>query len=562
MLAEIYVENFALIEALRIEFCEHLNIISGETGAGKSLLTDAVGLLMGGRGEKEQIRTGAKKTLVEAVFHGPFFGGIEKLLEKDELKDGTIVVSREIYTSGKNICRLNRRQIPLSFLKDITAHLLIIHNQFAHIGLMKEPHQLELLDRYGGERMDEKKKQMETAYQSWRKAKHDLSALEAEMEKQAQEFDFLRFQQNELSEAALRAGEREELERELSILENSQTIYEAGMEAYEALYGAENGNARDMVYHALVAVERILPYDQSLTLAKESLNDIYYNLEDIAETMRRYGEDLERDPRHMEEVEERIARIKTLEKKYRRNTDGLLTLLDEINARLERFENIDNLLATVKEDEKQASLAAIEKAAILSETRKDASRSLAADILGQLRELLLPDAKFEASIVPNALGPNGADQVEFMISLNPGEELKPLKKVASGGEMSRIILGMQVILAGLGQVGTMVFDEIDSGLGGKAAAKVGEKLQALGNGVQVIAVTHSPLVAAVADRHFYIEKTVAGGKTTINLSRLTGKAVKQEIARMITGDSESDITLNQAEALLRAKAERGVPNDG
>ncbi len=562
MLAEIYVENFALIEALRIEFCENLNIISGETGAGKSLLTDAVGLLMGGRGEKEQIRAGAKKTLVEAVFHGPFFGGIEKLLEKDDLEDGIIIVSREIQTSGKNICRLNRRQIPLSFLKDITAHLLILHNQFAHIGLMKEQHQLELLDRYGGERLDGKKKQMETAYQSWRKAKHDLSALEAEREKQAQEFDFLRFQQNELSEAALRTGEREELERELSILENSQTIYEAGMEAYDALYGADNGNARDMVYRALAAVERILPYDQSLALAKESLNDIYYNLEDIAETMRRYGEDLERDPRHMEEVEERLARIKTLEKKYRRNTDELLTLLDEIKARLERFENIDNLLATVKEDEKQASLVAIEKAAILSETRKDASRSLAADILGQLRELLLPDAKFEASIAPNALGPNGADQVEFMISLNPGEELKPLKKVASGGEMSRIILGMQVILAELGQVGTMVFDEIDSGLGGKAAAKVGEKLQALGNGVQVIAVTHSPLVAAVADRHFYIEKTVTGGKTTVNLSHLTGKAVKQEIARMITGDSESDITLNQAEALLRAKAERGVPNDG
>lgn len=562
MLAELYVENFALIKALRTEFSEHLNIISGETGAGKSLLTDALGLLLGGRGEKDLIRSGAKKTLVEAVFHGPFSDAVKQILDGDETEEDILILSREIHLTGKSICRLNRRQIPLSLLKKLTPQLLLIHDQFAHLDLMKDQYQLELLDRYGGAAIRQRKERMRAAFQHWKQEKDALAAFEQEEERQDQEVDFLRFQQTELANAALKPGEREALEREIAILENSQEIYEAAAEAYKAVYGGERDAASDLIYHALTAVEKIIPYDNAFAEIKERLNDIFYNLEDIGGTLQHYGETLERDPRHLEEMEERLSRIKTLEKKYHKNTEELISLLETINERLDRIENMSQYLEEQRKKESAAKALAFTEAGELTKARKETACSLATAIIAQLRELLLPDVRFAVDIREGELSWIGADKVEFMISLNPGETVKPLKRVASGGEMSRIILGMQVILAGLGQVGTIVFDEIDSGLGGKAAAKAGEKLQALATDTQVIAVTHSPLVAAVADCHFYIEKKVTDEKTSISLTHLTGDAVKQEIARMITGDSENEITLHQAEELLLQAQSKRNPSTG
>ncbi len=413
MLAELYVENFALIEALRIEFGPNLNIISGETGAGKSLLADALELLTGGRGERSSIRTGANRALVEAVFHGPFSVGILERLEDEGVEDGLLILSRELHASGKNICRLNRRQVPLSFLKEVANQLLLVHNQFAHFEFLREPYQLELVDRYGAGPIENAKIPVQAAYTAWIRAKEKWNELKRAAESREQEQDLLALQLRELTEANLRPGEKEELEAELMVLANGDAIYSALRDAFRVLYGAESGTGREMVYRAIELLDGVLAYDKRLRPLKERLDDIYYNLEDIAETLRGYSDGLEVDPRRLEEAGDRLAKIRALEKKYRKSGDHLFAYLEEVRGLAAKLDNMEELLRE-QEREKESSEAALrDRAAILTARRKKAAAALAEAIRRELLDLLLPDAKFLAQITPLPVGENGGDRLDF-----------------------------------------------------------------------------------------------------------------------------------------------------
>lgn len=557
MLAELYVENFALIESLRIEFEKGLNIISGETGAGKSLLTDAVGLLVGGRGEKNMIRAGANRALVEATFTGPFSAAFDERLAEQGIVDDTLIISRELHREGKNICRLNGRRIGIGLLEEIGPYLLNQHSQMEQVTLFQEARQLELLDRYGGPALLSLRDQVGEDYGAWQQAKAARTAWEQKQRDREQRLDYLRFQEQELAALTLREGEMEDLRRESRLLRNSTTIFEEAKRAYDALYRGEEANAADRLYEAMDALATLGRYDESLQSLHRDVEEMYYRVEDIADTLRQYAEAVDADPQRLDWLEGRLAKLERAAKKYHCDESGLLALSAKVAAEIAQLADFDDRLNQLTEAEDAAYVRCRAAADRLSAARQTAATTLAMDIVAELRELALPDAVFEVRLKEGAMTAQGCDAAAFMISLNAGEAVGPLRQVASGGELSRILLAVKVILARLDHVDTMIFDEIDSGMGGKTAAKVGEQLKKLSQAVQVLAVTHSPLVASFADHHFFIQKTDLLGRAVVTIQKLTSAEVKREIARMLSGDQGSAVSLTQAEELL-ARSRRMV----
>lgn len=545
MLAELYVKNFALIENLQIEFHDGLNVITGETGAGKSLLTDAVGLLMGGRADKEFIRYGCARALVEGTFTGPFSASLNDLLIENDMNDDVIVICREISAEGKNLCRINGRRVSLGFLSSLVPGLMNMHSQTEHFYLLHEDHQLSLLDRFGGEEIIKAKDTLSSAYHLWQTAANKRKELEQKNEDREKEMDFLRFRINELRELALEPGEEESLRHEIALLSTSDRRFTESDTIYRAL-----SDATESLYHAMESAKRACDFDADLAESAESLTESYYNIEDACEFYRQYRDRIDSDPLRLNEAEERLDRILRMGKKYHSDCDGMIALLSSMEQDLATFEDFDDNLTRLRKEEDDAYAQVLLKADALSELRASAAERLSKLILDEIQSLMLPDAVFNIKLDKQSMTKEGQDRVTFMISMNKGEQQKPLSKVASGGEMSRILLGMKVILAQMDQVGTMIFDEIDSGLGGKTATKVGEKLRRLSREIQVFSVTHSAIVAACADYHYRIEKHDEGARTVTTISELDSDARKREIARMLSGNETSEVSLSQAESLI------------
>lgn len=555
MLEYLSIKNFALIEDLQIHFSSNFNVLTGETGTGKSIIIDALSLLLGGRAQAEYIRTGTEKALVEGVFSLPAGDPFWKQIDEWDLRneDRTLILSREISLNGRNICRINGRILTLAQYRQIGLALVDIHGQHAHQSLLQEDKHRQLLDSFGGPEHLQFLSKVKELYQEYVALQKEWEALKLSEKERLQKIDFLQYQLNEIKGARIQKGEMEELAREVNILANAEKISASLAKAYEALFSGDRGNsAYDLAGKAISNLREIEHLDGSFKQLLSQLEPVLYMLEDGASQIKNYLEEMDYSPERLEESEKRLHFLQDLCKKYGADLEEVLAYAEKISAELEQlhssFERGGQLALNC--EKKQAEYQA--QAESLSSKRKELGRKLEEQVTAQLIELAMPHVRFAVSTIPTPPAAYGLEQVAFLICPNPGEPLLPVAKIASGGELSRIMLALKTILAKIDGVGTMVFDEIDAGIGGQAAQKVAEKLAEISASQQVICVTHSPLIAALADHHLVIQKEVTpAGRTLTKVFELREKERIDELARMFGGENPSGDLKKYAEKILK-----------
>ncbi|MDQ2800543.1 MAG: DNA repair protein RecN [Armatimonadota bacterium] len=557
MLVELHVTNFALIDRLNLTFGAGLNILTGETGAGKSIIIDALGLALGGRAGADLVRTGASKATVEAVFdlaHAP--AEVRKRLadaglDGDE-EDDTLLVTRELSRAGgKSQCRINGRLMPVAVLKEIAEGLVDVHGQHEHQSLLASDRHVDILDNWGGKDALALRAEVAALHSEVNALKREREQLRTDARERARMLDLYRFQQDEIAGANLQSGEEEELVSDRSRLANSEKLSAAAADAYAKLSGSERGaGAMDGLNAALSAVEHAAALDENLSALTETLQSAVSYAEDAARELRVYQESVEFNPERLEEIEARLDLIRSLKRKYGETLNEIISYGEELTSKLDALENSE-----AREEELTAAIAKSEDklnaaAGRLTKARQKASRNFAAGIARELSDLGMAATQFEVSIEPQPMTSKGADRVEFLLSPNPGEPLRPLAKIASGGEMSRIMLAMKSVLARTGAIPTMIFDEIDVGVGGRTAQTIGDKLEALAKGAQIMCITHLPQIASRAGTHFFIEKQVHEGRTTVSVAPLDSAGRIEEIARMLGGSRRSETVVQHAREML------------
>ena len=560
MLVELHVTNFALIDHLDLSFGAGLNILTGETGAGKSIIIDALGLALGERAGHDLVRTGAGKATVEAVFdlsHAPAEMR-QKLIDAGLSGDGsdeddTLLVTRELAKNGsKSQCRINGRLMPVAVLKEIAEGLVDVHGQHEHQSLLAADRHIDILDNWGGKDALALRQQVADLSSEANALKREREKLRTDARERARMLDLYRFQQEELGQANLRPDEEEELAADRTRLASSEKLSAAAAEAYTALSGGERGagGALDALNGALASVEHAANLDENLAPLVETLQSAVVYAEDAARDLRVYQESVESNPERLEEIEMRLDLIRTLKRKYGETIAEIIAYAADLTAKLDALENSE-----AREEELTTAIAAAETklsavAAKLTMARKKAAVKFAAGITRELTDLGMTATKFEVSIEPQAVTSKGADKIEFLLSPNPGEPLRPLAKIASGGEMSRIMLAMKSVLAKSGTIPTMIFDEIDVGVGGRTAQTIGDKLEALAKDAQILCITHLPQIASRAATHFFIEKQVHDGRTTVSVAPLDSEGRIDEIARMLGGSRRSEAVVQHAREML------------
>ncbi len=573
MLQEINIANFALIDRLNIKFNPGLNILTGETGAGKSIIVDAVNLVLGERASKEHIRTGAEETILEASFS---ISGDEitlRLLRELGLdnreEENTLILSREIARSGRSSCRINGRLTTLSILKTVGQRLVDIHGQHEHQSLLKTEMQLDLLDSFAGERAISLRSQVREMYLELRRLKQQLSSLRKDARERARQEDLLRFQLEEINEAKLKPNEEEELGQEREILANAEKLYTFSSKSYDLLGGEieERITILDSLGEVASDLEEMAEIDNRLGSLLETLNSAIYSLEDIARGLRDYRDKIEFNPGRLNEIGERLHLINNLKRKYGNNIKEILEYRDKVAKELDALTHNEELIVQTEKQIQGLQSKLGDLCWKLYEERKRAAVQLEGDIQRELADLGMDRVAFQVSFkhtedergIPifdkrYKVEEMGIDEVEFLLSPNPGEEMKPLAKIASGGEMSRIMLALKSILAQVDQIPTLIFDEIDAGIGGTAAGIVADKLKHISQMRQIICVSHLPQIASRADSHYLIWKETKEGRTRTMLRHLPWEERVEEIARMLGGVPPSEITRQHAEEILsRAK---------
>jgi len=561
MLVELHVTNFALIDHLDLSFGAGLNILTGETGAGKSIIIDALGLALGERAGHDLVRTGAGKATVEAVFdltNAPDETR-QRLADaglngEDESEDGdTLFVTRELAKNGgKSSCRINGRLMPVAVLKEIAEGLVDVHGQHEHQSLLAADRHVDILDNWGGKDALALRQQVADLSGEANRLKREREKLRTDARERARMLDLYRFQQEEISSASLKSGEEDELTADRTRLANSEKLSAAATDAYATLSGAERGSggALDALNAALAAVEHAAGLDENLAPLIETLQNAVVYAEDAARGLRVYQETVEFNPERLEEIETRLDLIRTLKRKYGETVGEIIAYGADLTAKLDDLENSE-----AREEELTREIANSESklaaaAGKLTTLRKKAAVKFAAGITRELTDLGMSATKFEVAIEPQAVSSKGADKIEFLLSPNPGEPLRPLAKIASGGEMSRIMLAMKSVLAKSGAIPTMIFDEIDVGVGGRTAQTIGDKLEALAKDAQILCITHLPQIASRAATHFYIEKQVFDGRTTVSVAPLDSEGRIDEIARMLGGSRHSEAVVQHAREML------------
>jgi len=549
MLNELHIENIAVIEKADIFFSRGLNIMTGETGAGKSIVIDSVGAVLGERVSRDLVRHGAEKGVVTAVFD---IAGTEDWLEENEIEaDEELILQRRISADGKSSCRVCGAPVTAAQMKALAARLVDIHGQNDGRQLMDEKLHMEYLDRFGVDSsLLESFRNEYKKLSSIKKEISDLSMDEIEKERLS---DSLKYQINELERASIKIGEKDELSSRRDLLRNSEKLTEALGEAFNALYGGEE-NAVALAQNAAYYAGRAAAFAPELEGVVSTVNDATFALADAAETLRDFRDSLDFSPEEYDRLETRLSLLNKLERKYNKDDKALIEHLDECRKKLDRIEYSDDRLEKLKK-EFAAQKAVCEKAAVkLSQCRKAAAAELEKRIVSELRDLNMPSVRFAVEFMPvdNELGfdSNGCDSLHFVMSANAGAELGRISKIASGGELSRIMLAMKNVFAENDPVPTMIFDEIDTGVSGIAAQRVGEKLFTVSVGKQVICVTHLPQIAAMADSHYVIIKQEKSGKTYTQVNELDLEGRKRELARLHGGDNITDITLASAEEQL------------
>ena len=552
MLNELHIENIAVIERADISFAPGLNVLTGETGAGKSIVIDSIGAVLGDRVSRELVRRGADRAVVTASFD--LNAEVERFLRDNEIDaEDELVLQRRIGADGKSSCRVCGVPVSAVQLKELSSLLVDIHGQNDGRQLMDEKRHLSYLDRFG---VSENLRQAySAAYGRYRAVREQIEALRLDEEEKERLRDRLRYRIEELEKASLRKGEYEETAARLALLRNSEKLTEAIDNACALLYDGDE-NAVSLAQNAANFAQRAASYASELYDSVKSINDAVFSLTDAAETLRDLRESLDFSPEEFDLLESRLALLNKLRRKYGVEEEGLIALLDESRRKLDEIESADEIVQKLERELEKEVQNCREKAAELSAERKKASEILQRRIVEELRDLSMPSVRFAVAFtqVENEEGFNagGCDQVRFLMSANAGEELGRISHIASGGELSRIMLAMKNVFAENDTVSTMIFDEIDSGVSGIAAQRVGEKLYSVSRGKQVMCVTHLPQIAAMADTHFLIAKSEREGRTYTSVTPLDRQGRAEEIARLHGGDNITLLTIASAEEQLTA----------
>jgi DNA repair protein RecN (Recombination protein N) len=556
MLLELVVENYAVVERLRVNFHAGLNLLTGETGSGKSIVVDALGLLLGGRAQADMIRTGEARARVAGIFDVREQAAIRRLLEPSglEAEDGELLVEREILASGKSRAFVGSRPVSVSLLKDLAPFLADIHGQHDQQLLFSPDAQREMLDAFGGHR--DAVERIDSLFGQWRAGAAELEELERSEQEKLRLLDLWSFQRKEIESAQLEPDEETALENERRVLNNVQRLEEAATAAYTAIYDGPE-SARSQVRLAAKRIEELARIDGTLDPLREHLKAADLSLQEVSYTLRDYLGRLEANPGRIEEVELRLAALDKLKRKYGQSVPDILSFLADVRRQIELVETAGERMTALRKQ--QESLAADYQTAAgeLTARRNAAARKLEKRVEEELAQLAMERTVFRVQISPAPWSADGADRVEFLVSPNVGEEPRGLEKVASGGELSRIALALKTCLAGParpkgdGPVRTLVFDEVDAGVGGSAAEGVGRRLKRLAATSQVVCVTHLPQIASFADHHYKVEKAESGGRTVARMEELDSAGRTREVGRMLSGQKLTPEALKNAEQLIK-----------
>ncbi len=548
MLSLLHIENIAVIERSDISFDRGFNVLTGETGAGKSIIIDAISAIIGDRAYRDMIRTGTNKASVRAVFtEVPQFPWFE---ENGVEYDPETVIQREVHLDGKNVCRVNGSLVSVSILRKLGMQLINIHGQHDSATLFDEANHLSFLDAFAANealRADYTEK-----YEAVAKLRREIDRMTMDEGEKLRRMETLKYQIREIEKADLRPGEDEELEERRKLLQNAEKIADGMNDAVENIYGSDDADgAAAMLATAERALARISKFSENIASLHERAADLMYQVQDLAEEVRDARDDLAYSADELEEIESRLDVIHKLRRKYGVTCADILDYLEKAKKELDEMEFADDHLEKLKKKLQKAEKTAWDAAKTLRENRKQTAVSMSERILSELAQLDMPRVQFSCQFTELELTPNGADAVAFYMSANAGEALKPMSKVASGGELARIMLAMKNVLAERDRVNTLIFDEVDTGVSGRAAQKVAEKLRAVAEHKQVLCVTHLPQLAALANTHFLIAKAEREGRTYTTVTPLDTEGRKKELARIIGGTNITETTLKSAEEMLR-----------
>jgi len=574
VLTELRLENYAVIDNLVVEFGHGLNLLTGETGAGKSILIDALALLLGEKASSDVIRAGAERAVVSAVFEAE--GAAEKALSRilesnglDESGDGSFILRREIAGGGKGRVFINNQPATVSVLRLLAPHLAIIHAQNESILSFDGPARLELLDAFAGSSLEA----VQAAFEAWKKIRTRIDELEQGEQDRLRLVDLWIFQKREIEEGRLQSGEDERLETEKRVLANAEKIYNAAMNAFDLLYEG-SGSTASSLRAAQKQVEELARYEPKFQEALAALETARISVEDVGATVRDYAGGIHASPEHLAQVEDRLALLERLKRKYGPTLDEVSQFGADVSRKLSEVENKDEILRQLRGELAKAAETYLHAARVLSKKRNEAARRLEKLVESEINDLAMKSAfRIEMTRSENEADwtASGIDQVVYMISTNPGEPLRQLEHIASGGELSRVMLALKAsVEAGnsptsrkerenqdavrkkRGTPKTLVFDEIDTGIGGRAAEAVGKKLKSLARSNQVLCVTHLPQIATFGDHHYVIEKKESGGRARTSIRAVTGEERTEEVARMLSGAKLTETSRKHAEQMIKA----------
>jgi DNA repair protein RecN (Recombination protein N) len=557
MLLELTVENYAVIEQVRVRFHAGLNLLTGETGSGKSIVVDALGLLLGGRASAEMVRAGAPRARVAGIFELAPTPALLAVLDSAgiELEDGELLIEREILPNGKSRAFAGSRLVTAAWLRDLAPHLADIHGQHEQQRLFSSAAQCEMLDAFAqnGPRLE----RVAAAFTRWRRAAAELEELDRTAQEKLRLADLWRFQRQEIEAVAPRPGEDAALENERRVLRNVVRLQELAGAAFGAL-SEDPGSVSSQLGGILKRLEELTRIDASAAAIRAALEPAATAVEEATRALARYLDRLEADPARLDAVEARLSAIEKLKRKYGGSIEHVLEFLDEAERGLAAVETSGDRRAELEAELTAAAQVYQAAAAELSAQRRQAARELGRRTARELAALAMEKSRIEIRVEPAPWSAQGADRVEFLISPNPGEELKPLEKIASGGELSRVALALKTCTAPAMDGGavprTLVFDEVDAGVGGSAAEAVGRRLHKLAASSQVLCVTHLPQIAGFGDHHYFVEKRTERGRTSASIQELTGAARTREIGRMLSGERITQEALRYAEQLIKAAA--------
>lgn len=556
MLTTLYIENIAVIEKTSIDFSQGLNVLTGETGAGKSIIIDSINAIMGQRTSKELVRTGAKTALVTAQFDDVNDTVKAKLKELgyDNEDDDTLILQRSISAAGKSTCKINARPASVTVLKEVAKNLINIHGQHESYELFSPDTHIDYIDSFG--ELNSELDDYREKYKKYKALKKQLNEANSDESARLHEIDLLTYQTTELFNADVQPDEIEQLENERIVLMNSEKIFTLLNDARELLDGDERtAGGVESVESAMNYIQRAASLNGEYESISESITDVYYNLRDCIEAISDAADSVESDPQRLEEIDERLDLLNRLTRKYGCECNELPSLAEKMQTRLEELlsydKNRDQLEAEYKEAENNALVAAQK----LSEIRKKTAKVFSERVREEMSFLNMPNVQIVTQFENTDFYEKGTDKIEFLISANPGEPPRPVAKIASGGELSRMMLAIKTVLASTDDIDTLIFDEVDTGISGSAAQKVGMKLKEVSKSSQVLCVTHQAQLAALADAHYLISKQVEGGRTFTQVKLLDFDGRKHELARIIGGVSITDAALAHAESMLKESEE-------